>query len=146
MDAVVSVLLVLTAGLAGLWKAIPVGIALNLNGTLLAPAAATGSLVSVMVLFLSGAKLKGYLLSKRTSRGMDKRKDRARRLFDTYGIAGLSFFGTALIGPQLTLLLGLGITQAHKKLLFSISICTIFWSALITVTFITGYESLRSII
>jgi len=59
----------------------------------------------------------------------NRRKEaRASKLLEKYGVFGLGFIGTLLMGPQMTIVLGLLIVKSHKKLLYWTLVGIIVWS------------------
>jgi membrane protein DedA with SNARE-associated domain len=112
-----SILIYLT-GMLGIWKAVPVGFAVGTEPILTWLMTSLGAITSAIVLYFFGSKIKGYLDARRKKKERIRKKEsRALRLFDRYGTAGLGFLGCLLMGPNMTMLIGLVIVKKPRKLL-----------------------------
>ncbi len=123
-----------------MWKAIPFGFLLKAHPTVIFLMSASGGMIGVILLYLFGNKLKKYLFRKKGPASNMKKSSRVNKLFERYGVAGLGFFGCILIGPPLTILLGVAIVKSHQKLLLWVLAGTVFWSFSLT---LAGYYSIE---
>jgi membrane protein DedA with SNARE-associated domain len=124
--------IIFLTGMLGVWKAIPVGLALQCNALTIILMTASGALVSIFIIFLMGRRIKQWIL-KRLSKGKStKRKDRLMVLLDKYGIIGMGIFGTLILGPNMTMAMGLVIVTKEKTLLLWTAAGIIIWTVVLT--------------
>lgn len=90
---------VFLTGMLGIWKAIPVGMALGLGFWETSLWTALGSSSSAILLFIFGRKVKKWLLKHLSSEKLEKRKNSARKLTSRYGLTGLALLGSGMFGP-----------------------------------------------
>lgn len=135
-----SLLLIFTTGLLGIWKAVPLGILLNVHPVFIFSMSALGSIVGVLILFFFGNKIRDYILHKRAGNNKSSKKNRATKLFEQYGAAGLGFLGCLLFGPNMTIILGLLVVKSQKKLLYWTLTGIVVWSIVLTLLGVFSVE------
>jgi len=124
--------IIFLTGLLGVWKAIPVGLALQCNAFTIILMTASGALVAIFIIYLMGRRIKQWIL-KRLNKGRNtKRKGRLMVLLDKYGIIGMGIFGTLLLGPNMTMAMGLVIVTKEKSLLLWTAAGIIIWTVVLT--------------
>ncbi|MFO8233815.1 MAG: hypothetical protein R6U04_00225 [Bacteroidales bacterium] len=128
----IQILLIYLAGISGLYKAVPLGFAIGASPYITAVFAALGSLTAVFVLFFSGTALKAWILRIYGKKKIAKTKSRFTRIMDRYGVIGLGLFATGLIGPILTVILGILFVKESKRLMIFLCIGIILWSVALT--------------
>jgi len=133
-------ILIFMMGTLGMWKAIPFGYVLKAHPTAIFVMASTGGMLGIVILYFFGNKLKKYIFRNKVSASRQKKSNRAIQLLKKYGVGGLGFFGSILIGPPLTILLGVAIVNSPKKLLYWVLASSVFWCFILT---ITGYYSIE---
>ncbi len=104
-------------GLLGIWKAVPVGFALGAGPVLTWLMTSLGAMVAAVVLYFFGDRIRRYLSRKEKKPRAEKRNARAERLLERYGTAGLGLLGCLVMGPNMTMLIGLVIVRSPRKLL-----------------------------
>jgi len=129
----------------GIWKAVPVGLAFNIHPLGIWLTTSAGAAASVLILYFFGKQLREYILKKRQRIKNRKKEARASRLLEKYGVFGLGFIGTLLMGPIMTIVLGLIIVQSHKKLLNFTIIGIFFWTLVLTYLGYGGLSLFRSV-
>lgn len=135
-----ALLLIFVTGLLGIWKAVPLGILLKVHPVLIFSMSALGSIVGVLILFFFGNKIRDYVLRKRVSNKKDSKESRITKLFEKYGAAGLGFFGCLLIGPIMTIILGMVVVKSQKKLLYWTLAGVVVWSLVLTILGVFSVE------
>lgn len=148
MDAAESILnpyvykslLVLLMAIAGIWKAVPLGIVLKLHPVLIFAMTAIGGNITVLILFYSGNKLKSLLFKHREKREQSRSAKRVRYLLDKYGPAGLGLIGTLIAGQITTVLLGLALVRSQRSFLLWAMAGTVFASLVITLLLVSGID------
>jgi len=128
------------AGIAGIWKGIPVGFAIEAHPVVTAVFTALGSITIVLVLLFSGEKFKNWVLQRFGKVHLEKQQGRFTRLMERYGVAGLGLIASGVIGPILTTLLGLALIKRTRRLMFFLLAGVVLWSGLITLLAATGLE------
>jgi len=126
------------AGIAGIWKGVPVGFAIQAHPLMTAFFTALGSITVVMVLLLAGEPLKRWILSRYSAGKLERKKGRMMRLMDRYGVAGVGLVASGLIGPVLSTLLGLVLIPKTRKLMFFLIAGVVLWSGLLTLVVSMG--------
>lgn len=109
--------LVFLTGLLGIWKAVPVGFVFGLHPFSVWLFTVLGASLAALVIYFFGNKIRSYIDKRRKPARSQKKQLKVKRLFDKYGPAGLGFLGCLLLGPNMTLLLGLVIVKEPRKLL-----------------------------
>lgn len=107
------------AGLATfeIYVAIPTGFAFGLSSWVIFFAAVTGGLVGVFVATFLGDKIKHLLYKTKTPK-----QDKAQKypfvvkIWEKYGIIGLGFLGTMVVGAPITIAIGTGLNANLKKM------------------------------
>jgi len=128
----VHVLSIYLAGITGLYKGVPLGFALQASPYLTALFTALGSITAVFIIYFSGEPFKQWLLKKYGAKKLDKKKGKFTAIMDRYGVIGLGLVGTGIIGPIVTIILGMILVSDVKRLLFFLIIGVIIWSAVLT--------------
>ncbi len=124
-------LIVFATGLLGIWKAVPVGFALGLDPVWIYLFTVLGAIVAALIIFFFGDAVRKFLQKRKKS---EKKETRARHLFNKYGTAGLGFLGCVIMGPNMTLVIGLILVRSPRKLLWFTIAGIVFWSLVLTVT------------
>ena len=119
-------------GLLGVWKAIPVGLALQCNTLTIILMTACGALVAITIIFLLERKIKEWILKRLNKGRSTKKKGRLNALFEKYGIIGMGIFGTLLLGPNMTMAMGMIIVKKEKQLLLWTAAGIIIWTVVLT--------------
>jgi len=130
--------IIFLAGMLGVWKAIPVGLALSCNSFVIIAMTASGALLSIIIIYFLERKIKKWIL-KRLSKGKStKKKGKLNALFEKYGIIGMGIIGTLLLGPNMTMAMGMIIVKKEKQLLLWTACGIIIWT--ITLTLVGDYS------
>lgn len=127
------------------YAAIPIGIILGFPSVPIIIIAAVGNWLSVMVFIwlLSGLRKKLVKHNNNENKG-SKRKNRAQRIFNKYGVAGLSFAGPIIcfhVCAAISIASGAG--KAYVSIWQAIAIAA--WSIALGVTFHYGLNILEYI-
>lgn len=126
--------IILLLGMAGIWKAIPVGFIMSLGPFYIFTATAIGSCIAVLVIFLLSRKVKQFVLKKiANKKRASKKSEKFNRLMERYGPAGVGILGPLIFGPNATMALGMVFVKSEKKLLAWTLSGTVVWSAILTV-------------
>jgi membrane protein DedA with SNARE-associated domain len=91
-----------------------------------------GATLGILIIMIIGSKIKDYLSRWMKDSSMEKKENRLLRLFNKYGVHGLGILGTLIIGPNMTMALGLTIVYNPKLLFLWTSIGIIIWTTALT--------------
>ncbi|WP_208588914.1 small multi-drug export protein [Gracilibacillus suaedae] len=118
---------------------IPLGILSGLNPILVILAAFIGNMATILALIIGYDKFKLWL-AKRNKKKESKRQDRARTLWNRYGLPGMVLLGPILIGSHIAAFIGmtLGATKRSTFVWSSFSIGA--WSLAIGVLTALGFD------
>lgn len=139
--AILSILLVLNnfysylsiflTGMLGIWKAVPLGLALQCSLQSIIIFTSLGALLSIVIIYFLGSKIKQWVETRMTHK-REKRKIHLNRLFDKYGIVGMGILGTLLMGPNMTMVLGMIIVKNEKLLLLWTALGIVIWTIMLS--------------
>jgi membrane protein DedA with SNARE-associated domain len=128
------------AGLTGIWKAIPIGMMLKTSPISVGLLTMSGSCTTTAVLYLLGGLVKRFFGTRFGRERMRKRRIRAERLMAKYGSIGLGLIGTIAMGPSATIITGLLLTGARRRLLMWTFIGILLWTTVLTTAAAAGLE------
>src|SRR6056297_1642279 len=140
---VIQIVTIYLAGITGLYKGVPVGFAINASPFITAIFTALGSLTAVFVIYFSGSSLKKWIINKFARKKIDKKKSRFTTIMEHYGVIGLGLFATGIIGPIMTIILGLMLVKETKRLMIFLSIGIILWSVALTIVASVSLDLLK---
>ena len=108
------------AGLATfeIYAAIPAGFAFGLNSWTIFFAAVIGGLIGVFVSAFLGDKIRKFFRRNKPLQ-TEQKKDKhpkIRRVWEKYGVIGLGFIGTVMVGAPVTIAMGVTLHADIKKL------------------------------
>jgi membrane protein DedA with SNARE-associated domain len=126
-----SIGLTFLTGMLGIWKAVPVGLAFSCHPFTIILSTSLGALLSIFIIFFLGHKIKLWIQQK-LIRKSEKKQKRLHRLFEKYGTIGMGVLGTLLMGPNMTMAIGLVIVKNEKALLLWTAVGIIIWTAALT--------------
>lgn len=135
MDETGKYLIVYFAGATGIWKGIPVGIALNLHPVLTGLFTALGSMSSVLILFFAGDSFRQWILRKYGSKRIERKRSKFIKLTDRYGAWGLGLLTTGLLGPFTSLFLGLILIKNTRRFFIYLIFGIFIWSFILSYLF-----------
>ena len=142
----IQIVTVYLAGITGIYKGVPVGFAIKASPYLTAVCTAMGSLTAVFVIWFSGASLKNWLINKYGKRKIEKKKSRFTSIMDRYGVIGLGLIATGIIGPIITIILGLIMVKETERLMIFLSIGIVLWSTALTIIASISLDLLKQVL
>jgi len=135
-----QLILIFLTGMLGIWKAVPLGLAFSINPVLIWLLTSAGASFSVFILYFFGKQIREYIIKKRESITNKGKEARAKQLLEKYGVFGLGFIGTLLMGPQMIIILGLIIVKSPTKLLYWTLSGIFVWSLVLTYLGVGGID------
>ncbi len=132
MEELMKYFAVYLAGTLGIYKGIPVGIAVGLPPFYTALFTALGSISSVLILYFAGDKFRTWILHKYGNKSVAHKKEKFSRWMDKYGVQGLGLMVTGLLGPLFSLLMGMILLKHPQKFILYLIAGIVLWSFAIT--------------
>jgi len=132
MEEIGKCFAVYITGAIGIWKGIPVGIALGLAPFYTALFTSLGAISSALLVYFSGEPFRKWLLNKYGSKTFEQKKEKFSRWMDKYGVPGLGLMVTGLLGPFIALIIGMTLLDNTRKFMIFLLIGVVAWSFGIT--------------
>jgi uncharacterized membrane protein len=139
-DATIRIISIYLVGIAGIWKAIPVGIALRAHPLETASFTALGSITTVYLLFYFGERVKTWVIKKWSQEKLNSKKGQLTNIMDKYGTAGLGIICPGLFGPITTIIVGLLIVHPTSRLMPFLVVGIVIWSFALTFVAVLGVD------
>lgn len=127
-----NILFVTFLAAIGLWKSIPLGFFLEMSPVLVCISSIVGASIGIWIIFFIGNGVKKYLSKVMTEKGLQKKESRLNSLINTYGIPGMGIIATLIVGPVLTMSIGMALVRNTKQLLIWTNVGVIIWSIMLT--------------
>lgn len=132
--------IVFLVGTIGIWKAVPTGFLLKVSPVAIFFMTVLGASIGVLTIYTFGKWIKSYIKRKKDRRRLGNKQSRARNLFEKYGVIGFALLGTILMGPQITMAMGLIIVRTQKKFFLWIVVGIVAWTGALTILAALGIE------
>jgi uncharacterized membrane protein len=143
-NTIIKYFTIYLVGITGIWKAIPVGIALKSSLYETACFTALGSITTVIILYYFGEPVKQWAIKKWGKDKMDKRKGKFSAIMDKYGVVGLGLLTPGPFGPITTIIVGLLIVKNTSRLMPYLIAGIIIWSFILTWVASTSIDLLKN--
>ena len=143
-NTVLRIISIYLVGITGIWKAIPVGIALKSHPLEIGTFTALGSITTVYVLYYFGENVKKWVLKRWSKDKLERRKGKFTRIMDKYGLVGIGIICPGPFGPITSIIVGLLIVKHTSRLMPYLVIGIIFWSFMLTWFAVSGFKILQS--
>jgi uncharacterized membrane protein len=143
-NTIIKYFTIYLVGITGIWKAIPVGIALKSSLYETACFTALGSITTVIILYYFGEPVKQWAIKKWGKDKMDKRKGKFSAIMDKYGVVGLGLLTPGPFGPITTIIVGLLIVKNTSRLMPYLIAGIIIWSFILTWVASTSVDLLEN--
>jgi membrane protein DedA with SNARE-associated domain len=134
------------AGITGLYKGVPVGVALNAHPVIIAGFTALGNITTVFILYFSGESFKKWLFKKIGEERLERKKEKFTHLMDRYGTVGLGLIVCGTLGPIPAVLIGVAVVKDTRRLMIFLIIGIILWSVGLTAAALLGVDLMRHLI
>ena len=140
---ILRIITIYLVGITGIWKAIPVGIALKSHPIEIGTFTALGSITTVYLLYFFGEQVKSWVTKKWSKEKLESRKGRFTRIMDKYGIVGIGIICPGPFGPITSIIIGLLIVKQTSRLMPFLVIGIIIWSFLLTWFAVSGFNIIQ---
>ncbi len=144
-DFLLQIGAIYVAGITGLYKGVPVGIALKAHPVIIATFTALGCNTTVLILHFSGTSFKNWVISKIGKDKLESNTGKFTRIMDRWGIAGLGLIASGILGPILSVLIGLAIVKDNRRLMVYLLTGMFLWSAILTAVGVLGIDMVRQL-
>ncbi len=141
LDLLLKLLSVGALGATGSLFGVPAGLALGLTPILAGTATVLGNLGALIFVVLAGERLQRWAYSHRW---LAKRRKRLERVWNRYGVWGVSLLTPLITGAALGTVLALALGAPARPLLCSTVLSVVFWSAVLTVAAAQGFSMSRN--
>lgn len=121
---------------------VPIAIGLGLNPVTTAVVAFAGNVGSVYALILGYRRLLEWWQSRTESDGPSDRYARARRLWDRYGLPGVSLAGPVMTGVHVAALVALLAGSRGRLVAAWMTAGIAVWTVVLTVASVAGFSAL----
>lgn len=146
VSIIIDYVLIFLMGMLGIWKAVPFGLLLKAPPVAIFFMTSMGAAAGVLILFFFGGKIRNFVLRRRSVKHKNARENSAAKLFAKYGVAGLGFLGCLIMGPNMTIILGMVAVKSQKKLLYWTLAGVIVWSMLLTLIAVISIDLFKKIL
>ncbi len=122
---------------------IPIGVALGLDPVLVAVVAFAGNVIPIYGIVLAADRLSTWLAARRDGE-RSKRRARAVRLWNAYGLPGLALLAPVATGVHLAALFAMSLGAHRRSTLGWMTGSIAVWTVVITALSVTGAAALES--
>lgn len=144
-NTIIKYFTIYIVGITGIWKAIPVGIALKSTLFETGLFTALGSITAVIILYYFGEPVKRWAIKNWGKDKMEKRKGKFGDIMDKYGVVGLGLLTPGPFGPITTIIVGLLLVKNTAKLMPYLIAGIIIWSFILTWVATTSVDLLKNL-
>ncbi|GIN22119.1 MAG TPA: DNA-binding protein [Bacillus bacterium] len=123
---------------------IPIAIIRGLQPVLVIILGFSGNLLTALLVIYLFEPIKNYLFRKRgDSKESGKREERAKRIWNKYGLPGLALLGPVLIGIHIAAFIGLSLGAGKNWTLLWVTISLFIWSIVLGTAAHYGVEAFK---
>lgn len=128
---------------------IPLGIAGGLSPIAVVILAFTGNLLTVLIIIVLYEKLTTWLERRRARKGItkpvSKKRERAKKIWERYGLPGLAIIGPFFVGTHLTAVMGMALGSRKNFVTFWMTCSLLVWTVGLTAASYYGLDYLNLI-
>lgn len=130
-------------GITGIWKAIPVGIALKSHPIEIGTITSLGSITTVYLIYFFGEQVKGWVNRKWSKEKLESKTGKFAKIMDKYGMVGIGILTPGLFGPITSIILGLLVIKRTSRLMPYLATGIILWSFALTWFAVSGFHLIQ---
>lgn len=124
---------------------IPIGIALGLDPVLVGLAAFLGNVIPVLGLVLAADRVREIIARQRGDGEPSARTQRAKRLWERYGLAGLALGAPVTTGVHLAAPLAVGLGASRRAAMLWLTASIALWTIVLVVASVTGLAAISGL-
>ncbi|MEK3890445.1 small multi-drug export protein [Bacillus sp. FSL K6-3431] len=118
---------------------IPLGILRGLQPIVVVILAFIGNLSTIILVIYLFEKIKDFLVKKKGGlKENNKRQDRAKKVWNKYGLPGLAILGPVLIGTHIAAFIGMSLGATKRWTMLWMTISLVLWSVIFGVAAFYG--------
>ncbi|HEY4552144.1 MAG TPA: small multi-drug export protein [Bacillaceae bacterium] len=125
---------------------IPLGIVRGLQPAVVVILAFIGNMSTIILVVYLFEKIREYFIRKGKIKEDGKRQQRAKKIWNKYGLPGLALLGPVLIGTHIAAFIGMTFGATKNWTLLWMTISLVLWSAVFGVGSYFGIETLKTMI
>lgn len=118
---------------------IPLGIISGLNPIAVTLIAFIGNMVTILALIIGYDKFKTWLANRQENK-KSKRQERARTMWNKYGLPGMVMLGPIFIGSHIAAFIGMTLGATKRATLIWSTFSLAFWSLIFGVFTALGFD------
>lgn len=124
---------------------VPIGIIRGLNPVSVSLVAFVGNLLTILLVVVFYEKFEDWRAKRRAKKGIEtqeptKRQERAKRVWNKYGLPGLSIIGPLIIGTHLTILMALALGASKRASTWWMIVSLATWIIIFAVGTFYGFN------
>ena len=128
-------LVVYVTGAAGIWKGVPLGIALKLPSVMTGLLTALGSITTVLILYFAGDSFRKWILKKYGKKRIEKKQGKFIKLLERFGMPVMGVLAPGLLGPVIPLIMALMLIKDTRNFLIYLVAGITLWSFVLAYLF-----------
>ncbi|PPA71595.1 small multi-drug export protein [Jeotgalibacillus proteolyticus] len=120
---------------------IPLGIIRGHSPILVMLVGFLGNMVTIVLLIALFEKVRAYFAKKaKTEKKKNKRQERAKKIWNRYGLPGLALLGPILIGTHIAAFIGMSLGAQKSWTLLWLTISIGIWSLVFGIATMLGFD------
>lgn len=127
--------------------AVPLGIAIGFSPVLTIMAAIVGNWISVMVFIYAGDVIRGWFKKRKKSQKSEerenKRLERGKKMFEKYGVPGVSLLGPLVVGDHIAALVCLASGATRRSVVIWQTVAIVVWAVGMGVLALLGFNLVK---
>lgn len=125
---------------------IPLGVGLGFQPVAVAVAAFLGNLLPIYGIIVAHERVASYLEKRRDNEPPSSRRQRAKRLWDKYGLPGLALASPIITGVHLAAVFALGIGSPRRSTALWMTASIAAWTVVITAGSVFALSTIQSLL
>jgi hypothetical protein len=120
-----------------------IGILAGINPVIAIVAAILGNVISMLVFVLTAHRVRSRVIEGKTPKELSPRREKLRRSFDRYGVAGVSLLGQTILPSQITSAAMVSFGASKNAVILWQTISIILWGVAFGVLAALGVTLIR---
>ena len=125
------------------WASIPAGIAQGLSPILVVATASISYACGVGIVILAGQPLRDWIMKRFGGKASSNPNSAIRRVWDRYGLIGLSLLAPVTVGAQVGAIIGISLNAPPRRLFILMSLGGLLWGIIVAVLVSLGVAAVQ---
>jgi uncharacterized membrane protein len=125
------------------WASIPAGIAQGLSPILVVATASISYACGVGIVILAGQPLRDWIMKRFGGKASSNPNSAIRRVWDRYGLIGLSLLAPVTVGAQVGAIIGISLNAPPRRLFILMSLGGLLWGIIVAVLVSLGVAAVK---